>query len=173
MKRGLKLKTQNQKAFTTIELLVAMSLFIILISLAAGGLVNALRTQRSIVSLIEANNNVSLALEQIAREMRTGNNFQKISGSEVKFVNAQGVSVRYRSNGGAIERGTETNLDVNYQKITAQTIKITNFNITLLDLSQASGYPPRITVSVGVSPASKYIEGVVVNIQTTVSGRNI
>ncbi len=68
-----KLKTSN--AFTIIELLVAMGLFIILMGITAGSFVKAMRTQRAIVALMAANDNASLTLEQIAREIRTGSNF--------------------------------------------------------------------------------------------------
>jgi prepilin-type N-terminal cleavage/methylation domain-containing protein len=61
-----------KKGFTLIEMLVTVSLFAIIITIAVGGFVNAERTQRQVSSLISAQSNVSLALEQMSRDIRTG-----------------------------------------------------------------------------------------------------
>lgn len=64
---------QNSRlGFTLVELLIAIGLFTIIVSVAVGGFTNALRTQRQVSSLIATQSNVSLALEQVAREIRTG-----------------------------------------------------------------------------------------------------
>ena len=65
-------KKNSQKGFTLIELLVAMGIFAIVIAIATGGFINSLRTQRQVASLISAQSNASLVLEQMAREIRTG-----------------------------------------------------------------------------------------------------
>ena len=61
-----------EKGFTLIEMLVTVSLFAIIITIAVGGFTNAERTQRQVSSLISAQSNVSLALEQMSRDIRTG-----------------------------------------------------------------------------------------------------
>ena len=53
-------------------MLVTVGLFAIIITIAIGGFTNAERTQRQVSSLISAQSNVSLALEQMSREIRTG-----------------------------------------------------------------------------------------------------
>ena len=62
----------KRKGFTLIELMVTVGLFVIIITIAVGGFTNAIRTQRQVSSLISAQSNVSLALEQMARQIRTG-----------------------------------------------------------------------------------------------------
>jgi prepilin-type N-terminal cleavage/methylation domain-containing protein len=62
----------NKKGFTLIELLVSIGIFSIVVAIATGGFVNSLRTQRQVSSLISAQSNASLVLEQMAREIRTG-----------------------------------------------------------------------------------------------------
>lgn len=61
-----------KKGFTLVEMLVTVSLFAIIITIAVGGFVNAERTERQVSSLISAQSNVSLALEQMSRDIRTG-----------------------------------------------------------------------------------------------------
>src|SRR3989344_9647798 len=94
----------SRKGFTMIELIVAMGIFLILISAATSVFVQALRTQRAIVALMAANDNASLVLEQMAREIRVGYNFQtNVSEDELTFVNAYNELVIYRLNNQAIE----------------------------------------------------------------------
>src|SRR6185369_6212596 len=100
------------RGFTLIELLVAVSLFAIAVAIAAGGFVRALRTQRQLIALISANSSASLAIEQMAREMRTGFGFgcTAVAGvcDQISFTNASGEEVRYYSEDGVLKRGTGT-----------------------------------------------------------------
>ena len=61
-----------KKGFTLVELLITVGLFVIIITIAVGGFTNAVRTQRQVSLLISAQSNVSLVLEQMSREIRTG-----------------------------------------------------------------------------------------------------
>ncbi len=61
-----------RKGFTLVELLVAIAVFAIVVTIASAGFVNALRTQRQVASLISTESNMTLVLEQMAREERTG-----------------------------------------------------------------------------------------------------
>ena len=61
-----------KKGFTLVELLITVGLFTIIIAIAVGGFTNAIRTQQQVSSLISAQSNVSLALEQMTRAIRTG-----------------------------------------------------------------------------------------------------
>ncbi|HVM76657.1 MAG TPA: type II secretion system protein [Candidatus Paceibacterota bacterium] len=68
----IKKSSASQKGFTLVETIIAMGLFSILVAIAVGGFINALRTQRQVGDLIAAQSTVSLAIEQMAREARTG-----------------------------------------------------------------------------------------------------
>ena len=74
-------RARHTKGFTLVELLVAMALFSILMAIAAGGFVRALRSEREVSAMMAAESNVKLALEQMAREMRTGYLFCHDPGS--------------------------------------------------------------------------------------------
>jgi prepilin-type N-terminal cleavage/methylation domain-containing protein len=62
----------KRSGFTLVELLVAIALFSIVVVIASSGFVSALRTQRQVASLISTQSNMTLVLEQMAREVRTG-----------------------------------------------------------------------------------------------------
>jgi prepilin-type N-terminal cleavage/methylation domain-containing protein len=189
-------KSEFKKGFTLIELLVAMSLFIVFISIASGGFIRALRTQRAIVALMAVNDNTSLVLEQVSREMRTGYNFctndkvidgggiqdfpecRNLEDNELAFININKDTVLYRFNerDGTIERGTyNSSSGKNYSAITGENIKVRNFKIRLMGNEKADGNFPRITISVSVSPKSdiSYLEDIRTNVQATISSRSL
>jgi len=82
-----KKNTKDNRIFTTgftlVELLVAMAVFGVLMSLAIGVFVSAMRAQRNLTDLMSVNNNLNLVLEQVSREMRMGY-FSKIQLDGIK-----------------------------------------------------------------------------------------
>lgn len=167
--RVMKNKIQQQKGFTLIELLVSMTLFLVLIGIATGGFIRALRTQRAIVDLMSVNDNAALTMEQIARELRTGFEFS-VSDNKLRFVNANGRVIYYWLNEGAIERGIGDAPNTIYERITADNVKVRDLNFILLS---DPAYPPRITISISVTGNNPYLKDVSTNIQTTISSRAI
>jgi prepilin-type N-terminal cleavage/methylation domain-containing protein len=164
---------RGKSGFTIVEFMVAIGLFSVIVSIAVGGLANAIRTQRQIAALIAANSNVSFALEQMARDIRTGSAFTTTgSGSELDFTDPYGQSVAYRLNAGKVEKNAG---DGNFQAITGDNAVVQYLNFTLLGNLPGDGYPPRITIIIGISPPAN-IAGVnqtVSRIQTTVSARQL
>ncbi|MBU4387845.1 hypothetical protein KJ644_05295 [Candidatus Dependentiae bacterium] len=159
-----------------VELLVAIGLFVILMGIATGGFIRAMRTQGALVELMAVNDNASLTLEQMAREIRTGYNFNKISDTELQFVNQFNLVVGYRLRDNAIERASKDETaglieETDCKKITADNVKIANFKIILLGNEAGDGYPPRITIGLSVGSTGKYLENILTNIQTTISAR--
>lgn len=155
------------------ELLVAITLFSIAISVAVGGFVRALRTQRQLIGLISANSNASLAMEEMAREIRTANNFQCVGGlspcEELTFRNAVGESVAYRisrddSGNDYIERGAGNS----FERMTAENVRVGSL---LFHLFNDSRFPPRISITLEVGAVSPELLGNLTRMQTTVSSR--
>jgi len=101
----------------------------------------------------------------MAREIRTGSNFSSPSGAELNFTNAYNESVVYQLNGNIIER--------NSKPITASNVKINKLIFYLQGEQLGDGYPPRITISLNISPNIPTIQNISTSFQTTVSGRNL
>lgn len=171
------------QGFTLVELLIAIGLFSIVITIAMGGFVRALRSQRQVVALIAANSNVSLVMEQISREMRTGYYFCETTlttpcssdNSNISFLNGKGENIVYYSEAspsgnGRIFRAVNGGEG---SQLTADNVNIRNLKFNLFGGVIDSNYPARVVIRASVSPAgnSFNVSDVVTNIQTTVSTR--
>jgi prepilin-type N-terminal cleavage/methylation domain-containing protein len=161
--------------FTMVELLVAMGLFVILTSITTAGFIQALRSQRALVALMAANDNASLALEQMSREIRLGYNFQtNVSRDALTFVNAYNEIVTYRLRNQAIERGTGNVLSgMTFYPLTSGIARIDSIQFRLAGERSGDGSPPRITINLLVGARGRGLENIAVRIQTTVSARLI
>src|SRR3989344_4813702 len=94
----MKRTSYNNQGFTLMELLVAMTVFLVVIGLSSGIFLQTLRSQRVITRFSENMNNVTLALEQIAREVRTGFSFPQDTNDtyqKLAFQNGYGNYVSY------------------------------------------------------------------------------
>lgn len=163
----------KKDGFTLIELLVGISSFIVIISIAVGGFVMALRSQRQAISLMNLNNNISLVLEQIVREIRTGYNFCQntsypCSINQFSFTNGLGQLVIYRFNNNNIEKQIN---DFGFKRIMANDINVLYLNFIYSGIAIGDNLQPRITILIGASPKEKQTSNIITNIQTTISPR--
>jgi len=157
--------TLNPKnGFTIVELLVAITLFSVIVAIATGTFVQSLRTQRGVTALIAANSNVSLAMEQMAREIRTGQGFS-LSGGELNFTNARGQAVAYRLRNESIEKAVNGETGV----ITAANVRVSKLNFLLAGESPADGFPTKIVIMLEIGALEA--AGAKINLQTVISSR--
>ena len=153
-----------KKGFTIIELMVAMTIFIVVISISSGVFINSLNTQRAVLALMAANDNASLTIEQISREIRTGSQFQTNAiGDRLDFVSAGGNSVMYQLQNGAIIRNGEA--------MTASNVRIDYLLFKLQGEVPDDRKSTRVTINLGVSAMGKGLTGFLTNIQTTIAVR--
>lgn len=167
----------SRDSFTIVELLVSIGLFSVIISIAIGGFVRALRAQRQIVALINANSNISLVVEQMVREIRTGYNFcpgdAPCENSTLNFSDAKGDPVTYTLE--PSENGLYEVIKRNDAQITADNVNVHYLNFTRLPEADRVSFPERITLNIGISPtaaSAPVVSDIVTNIQTTISARN-
>lgn len=162
---------KSDSGFTIVELIVAMGLFMVLITMVSGVFLRSIRTQRAVVGLIAANSNAQLAIEQMAREMRTGSVFS-ISGPDdniINFTNAKDEAVAYSWD--SADKSLKRSANGVEEKITADNVSVEKANFILLS---DNSYPARITVimKIGANNLNKGDEAFI-NIQTTVSSRTL
>ena len=160
-------KYSKESGLTLIELLVAIGIFGMVVTMAVGIFVIAITSQRRVIALRNVEDNVRFALELMAREMRTGVNFSG-GGNGVSFTNANMQSVVYRLSGGVIEKSINGGLS--FFVVTGSEVTINYLNFYLSGQTPGDGLQPRVTVTMS---ASSQVGNQTINlkIQTMVSSR--
>jgi prepilin-type N-terminal cleavage/methylation domain-containing protein len=166
-----------KKAFTLVELMVAISVFSVAVTLATGAFVRAIKTQRILTHLMSVNSNSSLVIEQLAREMRTGYNFSLARANSpdcddlITFTrSSNGVQVSYRWSGvqsHSIEKSTGEN--GSFVSITASNVSVNRLCFIKNQLLPED--PWRITILATLGPTDVQVAKNVFNLQTTISSR--
>lgn len=161
-----------------VELLIAIGLFLGVVTIGVGGFVRALRSIRENAALVSASGNASLALEQMAREMRTGYDFC-VNGqscglpTQISFKNAKGDVVSYESVNGIVERTCEGTCDEEpgTASMTPEAVTIKDLRFTVFGNEPGDNYQPRVTISLTVGTKEIGTQNSVTTFQTTVSSR--
>ncbi|MDI6821188.1 MAG: type II secretion system protein [Patescibacteria group bacterium] len=177
---------KNRKGFTVIELVVAIAVFSVAMSLIVGAFIQALKAQRMTNSLMGLNSNASLIFEQMAREIRTGYNFDLTDNSNVcgndgatsrfnslEFTRPRGngtTTVAYRWNGttNAIDRREGDGI---FAPLTSRDIDVRFLCFAETENSVSIVSPWRITIFMTLGSREAQLSKNVLNLQTVVSAR--
>jgi type II secretory pathway pseudopilin PulG len=167
-----------RKGFALVELLIAIGLFLGVVTIGVGGFVRALRSIRQNAALVSASGNASLALEQMAREMRTGYDFCTNGQlcalpNEISFKNAKGDTVSYQASEGIVERECAGTCDdePGVASMTPASVSIKGLDFTVFGNEPDDTYQPRVTIRLSVGTKEIGTQGAITNLQTTVSSR--
>jgi prepilin-type N-terminal cleavage/methylation domain-containing protein len=183
----------SRRGQSFIELLAAITLFSIVVMIAVGSFVNVLKTQRQVAALSAAESNLGVVIEQMAREIRTGSLFcSDINGNPdpvcnciasidaegnsietcptLTFIDADGNNVEYALNVSGI---LEKSVGSSTQEITGSNVKVQYLDFILFGNSPTDHWNPRITVTLGMQPNDISPSGNVLNLETTISARQI
>lgn len=76
-------KSNSQKGFTLVEILVAVALFAIVMTISVGSLLSLVEANRKTQALQSVMNNLNFALENISRNVRVGSNYHCSTGAAV------------------------------------------------------------------------------------------
>lgn len=166
---------KSESGFTIVELLVAMSIFVIILTIAVGVFVSALRNQRLLTEQMAVNNNAALVLEQMAREMRTGYNFPPAIGAcsdSITFTNSQkGDNATYALLAGGITR-TEGGVT---KTLTASDVVVKNLCFRVFQYSGSGAKqecsPPRVLIAMEVGIKNTSSKAQSTHLETVVSSR--
>lgn len=163
----------RNKGFSMIEMMVAMSLFTVAIAITIGIFLQAVKINKTALSLVEANDNLMIAIEEISRSVRQGVNFTELPNSKgVQFTDAlSGSEIIYQLNDeeNAIIKtvGPPSATPITHV-ITPDTVKISGFQTVITTNSN----PKRVTVKFLAAPKGQ-LEQFTTRVQTTISSRFI
>lgn len=151
------------KGFTIIEMLIAVTVFVVVITVSLASFLNITDVQRKAEAFRSINDNLNFSLETMAREIRTSTNYNVgTDGTSITVNNVSNENVTYRLNNNRVERSTN---GVNFLAMTAPEIIVTKLLFMKSGLRQQ-----RVTIiingSSGTTKTKSYL-----NLQTTVSQR--
>ncbi len=157
-----------------------MTVFVFAIALVVGVFVRILKTQRVVNDFITVNGDVSLILEKIARDIRTGLNFTLTNSggsvcgsgwfSGISFDRSSRLALvpveyKYDSANQQVLYSDNTNTD---QPLNSNQTRIDR--LCFLKTQRLSNDPILITVAIGASARNAQVSNMV-NIQTSISAR--
>lgn len=144
----------NNKGTTVVEMMVALSVFGIFIAMAMGGFIQAIKLQRIAVNLMEGSETASIAIENIAREVRTGRGTSFGGGSALSITElAPGTmntprTVTFSQSGDTIYRGTSDGASAPVATFGNKNVKVKSFSADVA--SDAEHKVPLITLRIDV-----------------------
>lgn len=146
---------QRSRGFTLLEMLVAMSVFSIVVLIVMTTLTSIVNLQKKIIAIQTAQDNLRYAFESMTKEIRTGRYFYcgdtvsdipssstgvkdcnfSNGGESFSFRNSVGQYVTYQINNGQLVKSSDssqavrpctTGTYINCQRITSQSVVIVN-----------------------------------------------
>lgn len=180
--------SQRSHGFTLVEMLVSISVFMVVMLVAASSLLSIIDGNNKAQSLKSAINNLNFALESMQKNIRVGSSYHcnysqgsdcpngdtVISFTSYKDLSGDGIIndiVTYRLKDNSIERCDSTvvacqSSSSNFIKLTASDVKISNMRFYVDNSSQ-----PRVLITVSGEAGTKDRTKTKFNLQTTVSQR--
>ena len=158
--------------FTIVEMLVALSIFSVVVTSGVATLVAVSDANRRSHTLRAAVDNVSFAMENIARSMRVGIDYSTVTppgvfDTAVSFINQAGQEITYRQNGTVIERRVGS--AGSFLPITSENVVINSFQVMVAGSGANDGQPHAIIIVDGEASFKDQVKKF--RLQTTVTQR--
>ena len=181
-------KLKFEKGFTLVELMTAVSVFIVVMTISMGSIVSIFDANRKAESLKTVMDNLNFSIESMTREMRFGKNYHCedtmaipppytspkncLTPSElVSFLSNDGLQIVYRKNGTQIEKSTDggtTYIGVSAPEVSIQSL---SFYVVGSGIAPANFSQPKILIKIRGTAGLKPKTTTDFTIQTLVSQR--
>jgi len=164
----MKKKIQKNRGFTLIEIMTALSIFILVMTVSMGSIIGVFDTNRKSRSLKVVMSNLNVAIETMSREIRFGRNYHceldnitagdfepplncnvPGGGKLISFLSNDGNQIVYVLNdNGAIEASYDGGK--NYETITGPEMDIKNLSFYVIGAGKAPSntLQPRVYISI-------------------------
>jgi len=146
-----------KKGFTLIELMVAISIFIVVMMISMGSIIGVFDANRKSRSLKTVLNNLNLAVESMSKEMRFGKNYHCGSGTVtipqncpsggtlMSFLSSDNVQITYRLNSQTIEKQVGGGV---YIAVTAPEIVMDDLVFYTLGAGTSDSLQPKVLIKI-------------------------
>ena len=177
----------TQNGFTLIEMLISVTVFTVVVTIATGSLVQVLAASRKVQAQNIVIGNLDLALENIARNVRLGFNFHcgdsgnrlfpadcaSVGLDFLSFTAFNGTRTAFRHFGTRIEKSTNCASTgcSGWASITAPEIVVESMLFYVDGTTAGDNRQPRVLVNVQGIAGSKAPETATFKVQTTITQR--
>jgi prepilin-type N-terminal cleavage/methylation domain-containing protein len=195
-------KKNNKTGFTLVEVLVAITVFVLVIAVAGGLFIHVLQSQRKVLAYQELFDQISYVMEYITRGIRMakkqrgiadpitcittiGRNYELVGGSphHIRFIRWDGtltppsfVCYDFR----LIDHRIEVSRDrgASWVPLTSPGLRVTNFRFNIIgDGLETSPLQPKITIVLAAEGREYHIGELIrrstIHLQATVSQRDL
>jgi prepilin-type N-terminal cleavage/methylation domain-containing protein len=143
--------------FTLIELMVAVSIFIIVMTISMGSIIGVFDANRKSRSLTTVLNNLNLAVESMSKEMLFGKNYHCGSGTItepqncpsgddfISFLSSDNIQITYRLNNQSIEKRLDSG---DFISVTAPEIIIDDLIFYTLGAGTSDNLQPKVIIKI-------------------------
>jgi type II secretory pathway pseudopilin PulG len=178
-----------QKGFTLVELMTALTVFMVIMVISMGSILGVFDANRKSQSESSVMNNLNLAIESMARDMRFGKNYHceesaatsppattarscPSGGKLVGFLSSNNTQMVYRISGTTLERSSDGGSS--YIDVTAPEIIIENLTFYVLGAEPppANTLQPKVMISIKGYGGTKANTRTEFSLQTLVSERH-
>lgn len=142
---------QEKGGYTLVELIVAVGLFALIMTLASGAYLLMIGINREVQGTATGINNLSFALEDMTRSIRTGTLYSGAIGSTFSFTDASGQSVTYNLSNAAIQK---SNGGGPWITLTDPSVTVTSLMFYPVGTTLGDGEQPRVTMVVSGTVSS-------------------
>lgn len=155
----------NNKGFTLIEIIVAVGVFAVVMTVSLGAFLNLIDIQGKAESFRKINGNLNYAMEAMTRDIRAGYGYSSCGSGCFSFIDSTGALVTYRLTSGYITR--------NGVMMTSDDVNITNLSFLIRGTIPNDDVQPMVTIKINGESGVKTKQKTTLNMQTTVSQRKL
>ena len=179
-------RLQPSRGFTLVEMLVSISVFMVVMTVAAGSLMSVIDANNKAQALKSAINNLNFAIESMAKEIRVGSNYSCVGAcsegvDNIKFLSSRDINknssiddyVTYKLDSESIKRCVNTGgvcSATDFTQMTAKGVKIDS--VRGLKFYIVGTNPARVLITISGEAGTKTKLKTKFNLQTTVSQRS-
>lgn len=173
----------GKKGFTLLEMIVAVGIFTIVLTIAMSSLLNISNVYNESIYFAAVQDNLRFALEKMAKDMRVGTTYDcggtilipkdcPGGSSILTFKGYSGNVVIYRLNSGNNQIEMSVDDGASYLALTSKDISVEELKFIVEGAPSGDQKQPRILIQVKASSVFKN-KTIKVNLQTLVSSRNL
>lgn len=167
------MKKIKNSGFTLIELIVALGVFMVVMTISLAAFLNVMDIQKKTEAFRKVNDNLNFAMEAMMREIREGKDYcpSGCASGSFSFTNKDADTIKYELNtGGYIERTKGTDAPL---RMTSDGINITSLSFSVRGNVAGDKLQPLVTISIGGESGEKEKLKSSLNLQVTVSQRKL